>query len=133
MKKPMVVKDLDNKPSYWLVPIASKDRLIGFIRLSLEGELLAYGKFGQGQQLRDFPPLYYLSMETAYKEIRKTFKGNFKEIGDPQLVHDVAVDRFAWLVRGIAPDGTEMFFFWTFGVSYSRPKGNKTEIQTSNV
>lgn len=119
-EQPILVKSLDNNPSYWLVPVASDDRLVGFLRLGLEGELLAYGRFGQGRQLGDFPRLSYLSKETADREIRKVFGDNCVEISAPQLVHDGPVDRIAWLSRGRSVDDTKMLLFWTFGTSYSR-------------
>lgn len=118
----ILVKDLDGNPSYWLVPVVSDDRLLGFLRLGLKGELLAYGKFGQGRQVRDFPALSYLSMETADREIRKAFGDSYEEISAPQLVHDGPVERIAWLCRGTSIDDTRMLLFWTFGTSYSRPE-----------
>jgi len=116
----LLVKGLDGNPSYWLVPIASGDHLVGFIRLDLQGELLAYGRFGQGQQLRDFPPLSYLSQETADREIRKAFGDSYEEIIPPQFVHDGPIDRIAWLSGGKSAEGTKILLFWTFGTAYSR-------------
>lgn len=124
-EQPMLVKDLEGNPSYWLVPMALEDRLVGFLRLGLEGELLAYGRFGQARQLRDFPPLSYLSGETANREIRKAFGDSYEEISPPQLVHDGPVDRIAWLFRGRSVDGARVLLFWTFGTSYSRPEGEE--------
>lgn len=121
-KKPIVVKDLNGSPSYWLVPLVSKDRIVGFLRLGLEGELLAYGRFGQGQQLHDFPPLSYLSEVTANKEIRKAFGDIYEKISPPQLVHDGPVDRIAWLSVGKSLNRPRALLFWIFGASYSRPQ-----------
>lgn len=121
-EQPMLVNDMDGNPSYWLVPVVSDDRIVGFFRLGLKGELLAYGKFGQGRQVRDFPPLSYLSMVTAEREIRKVFGDSNEEISAPQLVHDGPVERIAWLCRGTSIDDTRMLLFWTFGTSYSRPE-----------
>lgn len=124
-EQPILVKDLHDNPSYWLVPVASEDRLVGFLRLGLKGELLAFGRFGQAQQLCDFPPLVYLSEETADREIRKAFSDSYEEISPPRFVHDGPVDRIAWLSRGRAVDGTRALLFWTFGTSYSRPEGEE--------
>ena len=126
-EQPMLVKDIDGNPSYWLVPVASGDRLVGFLRLGLEGDLLAYGRFGQGRQLCDFPPLSYLSNENAEREIYKAFGDSHEEISPPRLVHDGPVDRIAWLSKGRSVDGTKMLLFWTFGTSYSRPEGEEPE------
>jgi hypothetical protein len=84
-EQPVLVNGLHGNPSYWLVPMVSEDRLVGFLRLGLKGELLAYGRFGQGQQLRDFPAFSCLSKETADKEIREAFGDNYKEISAPRL------------------------------------------------
>lgn len=123
----ILVKDLDGNPSYWLVPVASEDRLVGFLRLDLEGNLLAYGRFGQGRQSCDFPPLSYLSGQVADREIHEAFGSSYEKISPPQLVHDGPVDRITWLSRGKSVDGTRMLLFWTFGTSYSRSEGEKPE------
>jgi hypothetical protein len=123
--QPMLVKDLAGDPSYWLVPIELEDRLVGFLRLGLDGAVLAYGRFGQARELRGFPALSYLSEQTADSEIREAFGDDCEEIGRPQLVHDGPVDRIAWLSRGRSADGTRMLLFWTFGSAYSRPEGEE--------
>ncbi len=125
-ERPMLVKNLDDDPSYWLVPVALEDRLVGFLRLGLKGSLLAFGRYGQARQLREFPPLSYLSEATAEREIRRAFVDSCEEIGRPQLVHDGPVERIAWLSRGESPDGARMLLFWTFGTSYSRSEGEGT-------
>jgi hypothetical protein len=126
-RTPMLVKDLDGNPSYWLVPLAGKDRVVGFLRLSLAGELLAYGRFGQGRELHDFPPFAYLSEKTARKEIEKAFGSIYQEISPPQLVHDGPVDRITWLSLGRRGDKPPALLFWTFGSSYSRAEGEQPE------
>jgi hypothetical protein len=124
-QNPVLVRDLDLNPSYWLVPIAVEDRLVGFLRLGLDGDLLAYGRFGQAQALDAFPPLAYLSQETAGREIRAAFGPGYQAITSPQLVHDGPVDRIAWMAIGRSLDGVEMRLFWTFGTTYQRPLGEK--------
>lgn len=95
--------------------------------MSLSGDLMAYGRFGQGQRLSDFPPISYISNKHAEKEMHKAFDKRFEEIDPPQLVHDGPVDRIAWVSRGKSRDGKKMLLFWTFGTSYSRPEGKKPE------
>ena len=124
-EQPMLVRSLDGNPSYWLIPIASGDHLVGFLRLGLEGELLAYGRFGQGRQVHDFPPLSYLSEEAANREIRKAFSDTYEDISSPQLVHDGPVERITWLSTGRSVNRPGMLLFWTFGTSYSRPEGEE--------
>jgi hypothetical protein len=124
-EKPILVKNLDGNSSYWLILLACKNRVVGFLRLGLEGELLAYGRFGQSQELHDFPPLSYFSEEIARKEIHKTFDRLYDEISSPQLVHDGPVDRIAWLSKGRLMNEPKVLLFWTFGTSYSRPEGQE--------
>ena len=124
-EKPMLVKDLEGNPSYWLVPLACKDRLVGFFRLGLRGDLLAYGRFGQGKELHDFPLLSSLSEETAENEIQKAFGGICDEISSPQFVQDGPADRIAWLSIGKDMNESRILLFWTFGFSYSRPEGQE--------
>lgn len=124
---PLLVKNLDDNPSYWLVPFLSEDRLVGFVRISLSGGLMAYGRFGQGKQLSDFPPISQISSKNAEKEMHKAFSKAFEEISPPQLVHDGPVGRIAWLSRGKSRDGEKMLLFWTFGTFYSRPEGKESK------
>jgi hypothetical protein len=124
-EKPLLVTDLDDSPSYWLIPIALEDRLLGFLRLGLQGDLLAYGRFGQGQLVRDFPHLSYLTEGTAYREMQKAFGSSHEDIGPPHLVHDGSSERIAWLSRGRSPNGVKVLLFWTFGTSYSRPEAEE--------
>ncbi len=128
----MPVKGLDGKPSYWLVPIAAGDRLVGFLRLNIHGELLAYGRFGQGRQLSDFPPFSYLSPETADREIRRVFGDKYEEIIPPQFVHDGPKDRIAWLSKGKSVDGTGNLLFWSFGTTYSRLEDEERDYDLSS-
>lgn len=117
----VIVSDLAGRPSYWLVPIASDDRLVGFLRLSLDGRLHAWGRFGQGKALETFPPLGVLSRDDAERAIRKAFATQYAKISMPELVHDGPVDRIAWRSLGLAADGTKAFLFWSFGETYTRP------------
>ena len=111
------------EPSYWLVPVTSADRLLGFVRIGLDGELKAYGRFGQARQLSGFPPLEYLSACAANRELRKRFGDGHTELGSARLVHDGAESRIAWMCRSRSRDGSTMLLFWTFGTFYSRPAG----------
>ena len=126
-KKLLIVKNLEGDPSYWLVVFLYKGRILGFFRLDLEGELVAFGTFGRGELLTDFPPTSYVSDVTAEKEIRKSFTEKFKEISSPVLVHDGPPDRIAWLSRAETEDGKRKLLFWTFGASYSRLEGEEPE------
>jgi hypothetical protein len=126
-EKPLLVKDLDDNPSYWLVPVAYKERLVGFFRIGLEGELLAYGRFGQGQEIESFHPLSYLNEDQVKKEMLKAFGGLYDEISSPQLVHDGPPDRIAWLAIGRRRNIPDEMLFWALGYSYTRPEGQKPE------
>ena len=117
----VIVRDLAGRPSYWLVPIVSDDRLVGFLRLSLDGRLHAWGRFGQGKALEKFPPLSVLSRDDAERAIRRAFETQYADIDMPELVHDGPVDRIAWRSSAVAVDGTKAFLFWSFGETYSRP------------
>ena len=117
---PLVVADMDCKPSYWLVPLTVGDRLAGFIRLSTEGDLLSHGRFGQGQNLVDLPPLSYLSREEADKELKANFGSGYQNMTAASLVHDGPPERIAWMSIGESADDLRTLLFWTFGSSYSR-------------
>lgn len=116
----ILISDIEENPSYWLVPAACNQRLVGFIRLGLEGKLMAYGRFGQGPQLSDLPLLSFLSEEVAGREIRRSFGSDYGELTPPKLVHDGPVDRITWLSRGRSGDGKKVLLFWSFGTTYLR-------------
>lgn len=117
---PAMVSDLYGNPSYWLVPLAIENRLAGFIRLSLEGAILSYGRFGQGRKLDDLPPLSYLSKEQADRELKEAFESSHRNISPAVLVHDGPPERIAWMSTGESLEGLWTFLFWAFGFSYSR-------------
>lgn len=132
VKSSLVVNSLDGMASYWLAPLASGDRLVGFLRLDLQGQLLAYGRFGQGRQLKEFPPISYLSQETADKAIRRAFSNKYKEIIPPQLVHDGPKEKIAWLSRNEPADDIAILLFWSFGTTYSRTESKNRDHQLSS-
>ena len=125
---PLFVKDLAGRPSFWIIPVLTTDRLVGFLRLGLQGELLAYGRFGQGGTLSEFPPRYYLSVDRAEKEIHAAFGSQYVRIEPPQLVHDGPVDRIAWLSNATDSNGNPILLFWSFGTFYSRPAGTGVNV-----
>lgn len=120
---PLMVRNLEHEPSYWLVPLEAEGRLVGFLRLDAEGNLLAHGRFGQGGSLSDFPLATVMAKEAVWTEMRSVFADRFEDIGPPTLVHDGPIERIAWLSRATGRDGTPTLLFWTFGAAYSRPAG----------
>jgi hypothetical protein len=124
--KPLLVKNLEGGPSFWIIPVVNRDRLVGFFRLGLGGELLSSGRYGQGERLSEFPPHFYLSLDMAKIEIKKAFGERYVNIEPPQLVHDGPIDRIAWLSKATDTNGQHMLLFWTFGTTYSRAEGVNT-------
>jgi hypothetical protein len=116
-KKPMIVKNIDLNPSYWFVPLTYKDSLVGFLHLTLDGEIMAYGRFMQKD--KEYIPINYLSKETAYAEITKSFGEVHNRIGCPHLIHDGPPQKLTWM--SVAKKDDEPFYlFWAFGEPYSR-------------
>jgi len=118
---PLPVTDIEGDPSYWLVPIQTEKYLLGYIRLGLGGKLLAYGKYGQGAKIHEFPPLAYISKDAADYAIKSTFGSKYRDIPESQLVHDGPPERIAWLARGTTKNRQTALLFWSFGTTYVRP------------
>ena len=116
-KRPMIVRDIDLNPSYWFIPVAYERSLVGFLHVSLDGEMMAYGRFASRDE--EYIPISYLSEETAYGEITKSFGREYERIESSHLIHDGPPQKLTWM--SVAKKDDEPFYlFWAFGEAYSR-------------
>lgn len=117
--RPLQVHTLGGDPSYWFVPVANGDRLVGFLRLSPGADVLAHGSFGQATEMAEYPPLEIVDHAHATAAIRAEFGNEYDEIGPTILVHDGPPDRICWVAEAVSDRGTT-YLFWSFGTAYRR-------------
>lgn len=112
---PINVMNMDQEPSYWFTPIMYGGKIVAFIRISKDGELMSYGRYPTGI------PTGYLEPGLAEKKIRDSFNGEFTDIGHPVLVHDGPPGRMTWMTTGMK-NNQRTYLFWPFNTPYSRVK-----------
>jgi hypothetical protein len=101
--EPVLVHDVDGQPSYWTVPIEADGRVIGFVRVGLDGVVSASGV-----------PRDRRAVVTGITEAdaAAAVSSLAEEIERPVYVHDGPPGREAWLVRA----GTRRYFVTAAGV-----------------
>jgi hypothetical protein len=119
--EPILVRSTDGRPAYWLAPIEHAGRAIGFVRVSLAGEVAAAGVlYRDVRRAGDAPALVTrLDAETALARAREAVPGS-EPIGDAVYVHDGPPGREAWMVRLRDPDRATRVVFVTPGGTYER-------------
>jgi len=123
---PVLVHDVFRHPSYWLVPLQTDDHVVGFVRVSGSGIVLATGTF-----CRDFKNLSTcpkvatgISLEEVIRIVHEEIKfGPHESAGAPIFVHDGPVGREAWLVSTVRSGKPERWIFITQGGIYQRQAG----------
>ncbi len=118
---PIVVRSLDGRPSYWLVPIERDGRAIGFVRISLAGEVAAAGaRYRDPRRLEAAPRLVTgIDAGEAAARAEAALPGGTR-LGDAIYVHDGPPGREAWMVRMLDPSGAPRVVFVTSGGTYER-------------
>lgn len=110
---PVLVHTLAGEPSYWLVPIESAGRLVGFVRVNRKGKPFAAGALGHGP--RAAPSVVtWITAEEAAERARETVGGG-AVLSGPIYVHDGPPGREAWRVDVREPDGGRRVLLVTRG------------------
>ena len=120
---PVLVHTLTGSPSYWLVPIEAADAargnsrqpILGFIRVALNGRVAAAGRMGGRPRV-----VTGITEEEARTAAAKAAPG--AEIGVPLFVHDGPPGREAWRVNVTLPTGAQRTLLITTG-GVSEPTG----------
>lgn len=126
-EKLLLVKNLTGNPSYWIALVTYHHRIAGFLHIGLDGKLLAYGRFGQGQDIGSYYPPQYFQKKYVKNEMLKAFNSVYDIISSPQLVHDGPLERITWLAIGKRKNMPDELLFWAFGYPYSRSERQKDE------
>jgi hypothetical protein len=124
--EPMLVRDLSLRPSYWLVPIARGERVVGFARVLPTGQVAAVGTFCRDPARLEDCPRTVTGVTADEAEGRAAARVD-AEAGEraspPVFVHDGPPGREAWLVRVSSPGRGERLIFVSSGTTYERPAG----------
>ena len=124
--RPIIVKDVFKKPSYWIVPILIHQRVAGFVRVLGTGRVAAIGTFYRHPNQIETCPTTVTGIDAA--EALRLAKEKIKqELGeaasDPVFVHDGPPGREAWLVEVIKEGRPIRWIFATAAGTYERPAG----------
>ena len=116
---PVVVHAIDGRPSYWLVPVELAGHAIGFVRVSLVGEVEAAGvHYRDPRRLQAVPAVVTrIRADDAEASAVATVPGA-EPIAPPIYVHDGPPGREAWMVRLRDPACRIRLVFVTPGGTY---------------
>ena len=123
---PVIVHDVFGNPSYWLVPLHVDAYVVGFVRVSAAGKMLAAGTFCRDpQKLITCPKVVTgLSLEEAQDMLLKDIKlAPGENAGAPLFVHDGPEGREAWSVTTMLDGKPHRWVFITPGGTYQRSAG----------
>lgn len=128
--EPVLVYNLWKQPSYWLVPVVSGGRVIGFIRLLDTGAVSALGAYYRDPgQLENCPGLVTgIDAAEAAREVVARWAVDQGETAlEPIYVHDGPPGREAWLVEILRDGRPVRWIFVTPAFVYERPAGSELE------
>jgi hypothetical protein len=123
---PVMVKSLVKQPSYWLVPLLSADRVMGFVRVLGAGRVAAIGSFSHEPNLGAgaAPTITGIEASEAARQAAQLLHPEQGEVAaEPLFVHDGPPGREAWLVEVLKQGRPTRWIFVTPAFIYERPAG----------
>lgn len=124
--KPVLVRNVFGEPSYWLVPLLSEDKLVGFVRVLGDGRIAHIGTFFRDAGGRLEAPPTITGIDASEARIRAAERIN-RDIGeaaaDPVFIHDGPVGKEAWLIEVMRDRVPIRWIFVTPAFIYERPAG----------
>jgi hypothetical protein len=126
--EPVLVYDVAGPPSYWLVPLESGGRVIGFARVDLSGETVAIGVFCRTPAEIDRCPDVVTGITADEASRRAAVSGQLtrdETTAPPRFVHDGPPGREAWLVETWRGGHPHRWLFVSRGGVYERPAGSR--------
>jgi hypothetical protein len=124
--EPVLVHTLERDPSYWVVPVEGTGGLVGFVRVSADGEPVASGRLGTGP-VNDPPVVTWITAEQAAEKARAE-AGPEAIVSHPLYVHDGPPGREGWLVETREPDGRHRVLLVTHG-GVGAPRGDTDPLE----
>ncbi len=121
--EPVLVRDLQGRPGYWLVPIMSRGHLAGFARITGTGEVAAIGA------LEGAPVVTGITGQEALERVRSEAGLEEGETPkEPVYVHDGPPGREAWLIETTKAGKPWHWVFVTPAFIYKRKAGQPPDM-----
>ena len=108
--EPVLVRDPEGEPTFWLVPFLRDDMAVGFATVTLEGVVQQVGTFGSGCADRGawIPASYFWRPpEKLLSEIRERYSES--TLSNPSFSYDRSPSRWAWRLGVDPPNGDVVF------------------------
>lgn len=124
--EPVMVKTLEEKPSYWTVPVILKDKVIGFIDVGRDKTVSRYGQFYETpDNLSSCPYVITFTTPEEAKELTKEIISKYSDakISEPIFVHDGAESKTAWMLKVEKGDKITNRIFVSGRYVYERKEG----------
>lgn len=124
---PHVVHDVSGTPSYWIVGLASRGRIVGFARVTVAGDVAAIGITCQTPERPETcpTPVFALTAEEVEETFGQGVTLGTEERPEPALlVHDGPPGREAWLIETRRGGVPERWVFVGAGGVYERLAGS---------
>jgi hypothetical protein len=126
LSDPVLVHNTFGDPSYWLVPLQAYGLVVGFVRVSGSGKVLATGTFCRDPENLSTCPK--VATGISLKEVQRIVHKEITYAPDeraeaPIFVHDGPVGREAWLVSTVRSGKQLRWIFITAGGTYQRQAG----------
>ena len=128
---PILVRTVDEEPSYWSVPVIFKDKVIGFIDVEGDGTISRYGCSGHcyADNLSRCPTRLTLITAEEAAELAEEITARYPdaEVSEPIFVHDGAKSKIAWMLK-IEKNGEIISRVFVSGRSvYERKEGKESK------
>jgi len=123
---PIMVNNVKKQPSYWLVPLLRLNKIIGFVRVLLNGKVVHIGTFYQHLTNSEYVPTVITGIHAseASKLAAERIQQDYGvRACEPVFVHDGPIGREAWLVEIIKDSKPIRWIFVTKAFIYERDAG----------
>ena len=122
----VLVRDVFKKPSYWLVPVVVRERVVGFIRIMGSGSVDAIGtSCRDAREIQSCPTVVTgITKRETLQSVQKKYRlGKGETLNEPVFIYDGSIGREAWLVEMLQDEKVVLWYFVTAGGIYERPAG----------
>lgn len=131
LDEPFLVHDVDKSPSFWIVPVMSQKKVLGYIEVALDGSILGHSYLYQNPDMLDECPdtatrLTSQQVLIQAESVLKTYAN--MEIDEPFFVHDGPRSRLAWMIEVHSKNRLISRVFATPGYIYER----KADVKQSD-
>lgn len=120
----LAVAEVTGAPSYWLVPLRSGAKAVGFVRVGADGGVAAMGFTCRAPEAPETcpDPVFAMSSEEIGAQVGAML-GDGETADAPRLVHDGPPGREVWLTATRLDGAAHRWIFTSPGGSYVRAAG----------